>query len=88
MAESIYLDIIDLDDGYYSFYVNGFLDRDDSSEHLGDAIADYVRGKLVAGIERKCLGGVGQDALHEQGMGMPRRYKGIPAAWWKERWES
>jgi hypothetical protein len=86
--ESIYLDIVDLDDGYHAYYVNGFLDRDDSSEHLGDAIATYVTGKYVAHCERRCLGGVGMDAVNERGEAMPKRFKDIPPRWWLERWEA
>ncbi len=88
MTEPIRLDIVDLDDGYFSFYVDGHLDGPDQhNEHLGDAIADYVRGKTVTHIKRHCLGSVGMDAVGEECALIPERFEDIPSDWWLERWE-
>lgn len=54
MPEQIRLDIVDLDDGYHAFYVDGTFLRE-SGEHLIREVIDLINGKLVTAITYRCL---------------------------------
>jgi hypothetical protein len=67
MPESIRLDIVDLDDGYHAFYVDGLFVRE-SGEHLICEVIELVDGKHVASITYRCADKYanGEDELPEK----------------------
>ena len=71
MIPSIRLDIIDLDDGYKAYYVDGVLLRE-SGEHAIREIIDIVNGKHVASMTYRFADKYanGEDLL-------PQRYEDI-----------
>ena len=71
MLESICLDIVDLDDGYKAYYVDGVLLRE-SGEHDIREIIDIVNGKHVTSMTYRFADKYanGEDLL-------PRRYEDI-----------
>lgn len=64
------LDIVDLDDGYYAYYVDGILLRE-SGEHDIREIIDIVNGKFVKSMTYRCL------AIGDDWNGAPKRYDDI-----------
>lgn len=59
-TESIRLDIVDLDDGYKAYYVDG-LYHHESGEHDIREIIDLVNGKYVESITYRFLDNRGDD---------------------------
>lgn len=49
VPESICLDIVDLDDGYAAYYVDGKYD-DETCQHMIDEVIRRVEGKFVSRI--------------------------------------
>ena len=85
MATEIRLNIVNLDDGYNGFYVNGeLLDGRETCENPRQLIADLVRGKTVTEYTDRFLGWYGRQALehlHSYEV-LPLRYEDIPDIWW------
>lgn len=71
MAETVRLDIVDMDDGYTAYYVNGRLLRE-SGEHDIREIIDIVKGKYVESMTYQFRDYCGEDQLD-----LPEKYEDI-----------
>lgn len=79
MAVPIKLDIVDLDDGYHAYYVNGLL-RAEDQEDMTRHISDYITGFQVEYIRSHYFN---NEAFDEYGLKepLPNAFEDIPREW-------
>ena len=71
MPESIRLDIVSLDDGYYAYYVDGKYEEE-SGEHMISEVIRRIEGKFVSRITHRFA-----DNYADGERGLPKRYEDI-----------
>ena len=71
MLEAIRLDIVDLDDGYHAYYVDGRFLKE-TGEHMITEVIDLINGKWVQSITYRFA-----DMYANGERDLPERYEDI-----------